>query len=184
MDWKILVKRVEGILESLRSNPELYDWKKLDRIINKFENDVKKTIKFPEDVNKFLDKVNKLNLKTIRSRIKKLGLNIVGKRKRDVIYNIGLYLLKNRDKINEFEKIFFKPKATEKVEISETWKDWLSMPPEKLRSHLQSLTLKQIKSVAKSILSSKEMKKRKSELIETIIFKLKEFKAHMRIGPP
>jgi len=58
------------------------------------------------------------------------------------------------------------------------------MSPEQLRSHLQSLSAEQIRSIAKNILPSNEMKRRKSELIEAIIFTLKEFKAHMKIGSP
>jgi len=178
------VKRVEEIVETLKSKPELYDWKKLELIINKFEKDVKKTIRFPEDISKFLDTISKLNLKNIKLGLKKLNLNIAGKRKKDIIYNLGLYLLENRDRIDEVEKVFLETKAAKKTEPSETWKNWLNMPSEQLRSHLQSLTVKQIRSIAKNILSSKEKRKRKKELIETIIFKLKELKAHMRIGPP
>ncbi|MHA1594590.1 MAG: hypothetical protein ACTSXX_07565 [Candidatus Baldrarchaeia archaeon] len=179
-----LLERIEKIVQNLKENPELYDQEKLNQAVSKFEESVRDAIKFPDHIKRILDELSKLHLRTLQSKIKKLNLKISGRRKKEILYNIGIYLLKNKDAIQLIEENILGskvPKIT-KEEV-ETWKDWIKMTPEQLEKHLQSLTVKQIRTIAKTILSSKDLRKRKKELIKTIIFRLEELKAHVRMGP-
>ncbi|MHA1609424.1 MAG: hypothetical protein ACTSUJ_05395 [Candidatus Njordarchaeales archaeon] len=184
MSLDTIVTRLKKIIQDISSNPELYDVNKLVKAMDKFENAVIDSLKFPDNIQELLKELEHLHLRTLKARVKRLNIDVRGKKKKEIISEVGMYLVKNRNKFQELRDFLLGDlKIRKKKTANESLKEWIKLPPDKLRKHLQSLTVREIRKVARSFLSSKELRKKKKDLIETIIFRLQEVKAQMRYGP-
>jgi len=186
------IKKIDEIKALVVRYSTLFDEKSLVKEIKKFESTIKSKLKWPDDVKSILDKLKKKNLRTIRKLINDLNLTVSGNNKAEIIFNLGSLLIEDykiKEKLNNMLLVKTrKRKSRQKVYVSKEntinlIERWLDMKDEDLRSELSALTVRELREITKGILSSNQRRKRKKELIDIIIFKMKELKHQMEMGP-
>ncbi|MHA1664432.1 MAG: hypothetical protein ACTSVW_01195 [Candidatus Njordarchaeales archaeon] len=186
------INKIDEIKALVVRYSALFDEKSLIKEIKKFESAIKSKLKWPDDVKSILDKLKKKNLRTTRKLINDLNLTVNGNNKAEIIFNLGFLLIEDHKIKEELNNLLLaktrKKRSKQKVYVSkentiDLIERWLDMKDEDLRSELSALTVRELREITKGILSSNQRRKRKKELIDIIIFKMKELKHQMEMGP-
>ena len=198
-DQEISIKTLNNILNFSKKYPNFIDWNKFEKNLAKLESQLKSLIipsKKVKDI--FMNKNHFKNLTEIKEfMLKDFNYKIIERTTKGVLSDITYFTMKNPEVIPKIEKIIiskpvkqqeiFKEKRTVQQKViqpkDESWKDWTSYESDDLKKYLKSLTLTQIKPKLGKLLTSNEKKRKKADLIETIVKKIKRLKTHYEMGP-
>ncbi len=198
-DPEISIKTLNNILNFSKKYPNSIDWNKFEKELTKLESQLKNLIipsKKVKDI--FTNKNHFKNLTEIKEfMLKNFNYKIIERTTKGILSDITYFSMKNLEVIPKIEKIIiskpvkqqeiFKQKRTVQRKViqpkDESWKDWTSYESDDLKKYLKSLTLAQIKPKLGKLLTSNEKKRKKADLIETIVKKIKRLKTHYEMGP-
>ena len=198
-DPEISIKTLNNILNFSKKYPNSIDWNKFEKELTKLESQLKNLIipsKKVKDI--FTNKNHFKNLTEIKEfMLKNFNYKIIERTTKGILSDITYFSMKNLEVIPKIEKIIiskpvkqqeiFKQKRTVQRKViqpkDESWKDWTSYESDDLKKYLKSLTLAQIKPKLGKLLTSNEKKRKKADLIDTIVKKIKRLKTHYEMGP-
>ena len=199
MKHKNFLTRLEEIKNLVIENSNLFNEKDLLKLVEEFEDKIRKSAKWPKDVSSVLAKLKRKNLNSIRTLAKQARIEIDGSNKWSIIFEIGLKLMNNgalietlasnmktkKKKTKKKDKGASRKvsKISEEGDVKEIIMKWIDMREEELRNELEKMTVKEIRDITKDILPYSIRKKKKKELIEAIVFKMSEIRHHFKMGP-
>jgi hypothetical protein len=198
-DQEISIKILNDILYFSKKYPNSIDWNKFKKELVKLESQLKNLIIPSKKVRAIFSNKNHFkNLTEIKEfMLKNFNHSIRERTTKGILSDITYFTIINPKLILKIEKIIiskpikqediFKQKKTPQRKViqpkDESWRDWTRYESNELKSYLKSLTLAQIKPKLGKLLTSNEKKRKKADLIETIVKKIKRLKTHYEMGP-
>ncbi len=198
-DQEISVKTLNNILYFSKNYPDSIDWNKFKKDLIKLESQLKNLIipsKRIKDI--FTNKNHFKNLTEIKKfMLKDFNHKMIERTTKGILSDITYFTMKNPEVILKIENsVISKPVKQQEIvkqkrtiqrkviqPKDESWKDWTSYESDDLKEYLKSLTLTQIKPKLGKLLTSNEKKRKKADLIDTIVKKIKRLKTHYEMGP-